>query len=576
MKSNFEALRTAIESSITLLATPRKNRISAIKQYVGNHYSDGGSERVVPTNFLELAVTIYVRQLAARAPSVMISTDDAALRPYALDFELALNQLPEEINLSATLRRAVVEAMFSFAVVKVGIASSGRVVLGQDYGKPFVDLVPLDDYFCDMSAKTRDSIQFEGNDYWIGVDEAREMFSKTVEPDQHTVVGAQGEGRAESVSSGEGASIYQDRVWLRDVYLPRERRMITYGVKSKTVFRDEPWTGPDSGPYRMLGFSDVPGNLLPLPPVALWIDLHELGNSLFRKLGRQAEAKKTVAAFGGGNDESINSLKRAADGEGIRYDGQKPDAITVGGIDAPTLAFYLQVRDLFSYFGGNLDSLGGLSPMADTVGQDKMLTEAASARVKSMGESVVDFAKGIFADLAWYEWQDPVGERKVAKPIAGTDMSIPVKWSAETRKGDFDDYNFELDVYSMQDDTPSTKMQKIGTALERFVFPILPNIEAQGGQVDFEALIALIAQLSNISELTDIVKFVRPMATGDSILNQGAAQQGSMKPTNTTRTYERVNRPGATRSGNDNTMSRLLMGGGIQASEAAALGRSTR
>ncbi len=43
-------------------------------------------------------------------------------------------------------------------------------------------------------------------------------------------------------------------------------------------------------------------------------------------------------------------------------------------------------------------------------------------------------------------------------------------------------------------------------------------------------------------------------------------------PNNTTRTYERVNKPGATRSGKDDVMSRLLMGGNVQQAEGAALG----
>lgn len=571
---NFERLRKSVEWSIRQLETPRKKRVEAVKQFVGMHYAENGSDKRVPTNFIELAVTVYVRMLAARAPKVLVSTDIQKLRPYAKDMEIALNQIPGEIGLGKTLQRSVVEAMFSLAVVKVGLGATGKEEFGVEYGQPFVDLLSIDDYFFDMSAKTRDSIQYEGNDYWLNVEDARRVFGiEDIEADEHTTDGPEGQERAESVSTDSCGDIYGDRVWMRDVYLPRLNKMVSYGVKSNRVFKVVDWDGPISGPYHTLSFSDVPGNILPLPPVALWIDMHELGNGLFRKLGKQASAKKTVAAFQGGNDEDVERLKNAQDGDGIRYNGQKPENITVGGIDAPTLAFYIQIKDLFSYFAGNLDTLGGLSPMSDTVGQDRLLSEAASARVKQMGERTVDFVKEIFRSLAWYEWTDPIRQRSIVKkPAENAPVGIAKKWSMEERDGDFIDYNFDIDVYSMQDDSPSTKMQKLGTALERFVFPIMSQFAEQGGRVNLQKLNSHIAKLANVPELEDIVEFVQPEATPQPGAAAGAA--GAPAPAHTTRTYERVNRPGATRHGKDDVMTRLLLGGKVQNLEAAAVGRS--
>jgi hypothetical protein len=569
---NFKDLRTAVDWSIRQFETPRKKRVEAIRQYVGNHYADGGTDKVVPTNFLELAVTIYMQQLAAQAPRALVTANVPALKPFAYSTEIAINQIPDEIGLGDTLRRAVVEALFAFGVIKVGMAASGVSILGHDRGQPFADLVSIDNYFCDMAAKTRGGIQFEGDDYWIPVDDARALYdgkASDIEPDEHTVTGDNGEERAEGISTDEGAELYRDKVWCRDVWLPRNHKLVTYGVKSLKLLRIVDWDGPECGPYKMLGFSDVPGNLLPLPPVSLWRDLHELGNNLFRKLGRQADAKKTVAAFQGGSDADVEALKRAADGEGISYHGQKPENITVGGIDAPTLAFFLQVRDLASYFAGNLDALGGLAPMSETIGQDEMMRQGAGSRMDFMRGRTTDFSRDIFKALAWYEWTDPVRERIIEKPVKGTDVTIRSTWSQETREGDWLDYNFDIDAYSMQGDTPTMKLQKIGAALERYVFPVLPQMQQQGGQLDFRELMALIARLGNVPELNDVVRFGEPIAAQPE---QGNSQPTTM-PANTTRTYERVNRPGATRHGKDDTMSRLLMGSKVQPAEGASLGR---
>jgi hypothetical protein len=181
-----------------------------------------------------------------------------------------------------------------------------------------------------------------------------------------------------------------------------------------------------------------------------------------------------------------------------------------------------------------------------------------------------DFSRDIFKALAWYEWTDPARERIVEKPVRGTDVTIRSTWSQETREGDWLDYNFDIDAYSMQEDTPTTKLQKIGAALERYVFPVLPQMQQQGGQLDFQELMALIARLGNVPELNDIVRFGEPIAAQPE---QGNSQPTTM-PANTTRTYERVNRSGATRHGKDDTMSRLLMGSKVQPSEGASLGRT--
>jgi len=572
MGVDFDNLRKAIDWSVKQLATPRMNRIEAIKQYVGSHYTNGGTERNVPTNFLEMAVTIYTRQLAAQAPRVMVTTGNVALRPFAKSAEIALNQIPDEIDLGATLQRAVIEALFSMGIVKVGISSSGREVLGHDVGEPYVDVVSIDDYFLDMSAKTRGNIQFEGNDYWLPIEDARALYdgkTSDLEPDEHTVTGDQGETRAESVSSDEGAELYKERVWLRDVWLSREGKLVTYGVKSLKVFNIIDWDGPEHSPYHTLGFSDVPGNLLPLPPVALWQDLHELGNKLFRKIGRQADNKKNVIAFPGGNEDSVKALKDAADGEGITYAGQAPTSLDVGAIDPQVLSVFLQVKDLFSYAAGNLDTLGGLAPATDTVGQDKLLSASANARIDFMREGTLKFTNGIFGSLAWYEWTDPVRERVVAKSVKGTNISISRIWSDETREGDFLDFNFQIDAFSMQSDTPASKMQKIREVLDGLVTPFLPMMEAQGGQLDFKVLVDLVSKLNNIPELSELIKFGEPP---EQVPVQ-ASGEAQPRAQNTKHTSERISRPGASRSGKDASLSQLLMGGKVQNAEAAAIGK---
>ena len=566
-------INDAIEKSCLDLSFPRKTRVELIRQYVGAHYSENGSDKVVPTNFLELAVTIYLRLLAARSPRAIVSTESLNLRPFAKDIEIILNQIPSEIGLSNTLQKAVMEAFFGFAVVKVGLANRGQTKYEEPYAEPFVDLVQIDHYFCDMTAKSWEEIQFEGNDYWLSLEDVKTIYGVNLEADDDNAVSTSGDEEAKSIGVPNPNESLKDKAHLRDVYICASGRIVTYAVKSMTLLLDIPFDGPEGTPYLHLGFTKVPGNLLPLPPASLWKDLHELGNVLFRKLAKQADAKKTVAVFPGGGDDGARAIQSSSDGEGIAFSGAKPETVSVGGIDAPTLAFYLQTRDLFSYFAGNLDSLGGLSPQSDTLGQDKLLSEAANARVNAMAEAVVDFSKAIFKRLAWYVWTDPVRERTFHKTISGASgFSLKKRWTPETRDGEFLDYNFDIDVYSMQDDSPSTRLQKFGMVFERFLMPLMPMLQAQGAYIDVQKVCEFLSVNASLPELDELIQFSQQKPEAPTHGN-ATPEATLFKPTSTTRRYERVNRPGGTRAGNDNALAKILMGGKIQKAEADTVGR---
>ena len=555
---DFERLVSAVDSSIRQLETPRNNRLSAIREYCGTHYADGGAEKVVPTNLLELATTIYVQNLVSGSPRALVSTNVHSLRPFAKKMESVLNQIPDEIGLKETLQHCVLEALFSVAVVKVGISP------GKEHDEPFVDIVSLDNYFVDMTAKNRRQIQFEGNTYWMDLEDARRLYgARDLERDEHTT-SQDGIDTADSITSDESGETLRDRIMLRDVYIHSTGRLVTYAVTQGKLLRDVPWDGPDGSPYVTLGFSDVPGNILPLPPAALWRDLHDLANSLFRRIARQAEARKTVATFSGGNNDDIQNLRRARDGEGIVYNGPKPELLSLGGVDSTSLAFFLQVKDLFTYLAGNLDNLGGLSPQAETATQEKLIAQAGSARIRAMGGRIDDFCRAIFKRLAWYLWTDPVRKSRYVKSVKGTDIEIVGEWTPETRDGDFLDYDFNVDVYSLQEDSPATKLQKFALVFQQYILPLLPEFQAQGARLNLQAVLDYVARYGNLPEVGEFVEFMSQDGTPQPPVG---GQEGSNKPyvptMNHTGPREYIRRDvasGGTVQGRDAAMAQLLMG----------------
>jgi len=562
----------SIDGSQRELEFTRKERIKAIKQFAGSHYATNGPDKRIPVNFLKLAVDIYTRSLAARAPRVLLTTINRDLRPVAANLELAVNKIPEEIGLTETFRRWVEEALFTFGILKVGLSTTSEV-LGHAYGKPFVDIVTMDDYFLDMSARDMDDIQFEGNDYWPtyeGLKKWAELTKREKEdlkPDYDShLTGHDGQARAESISVSGSIMEYKPRVHTRDVWLPDDGILITYIVGSKKIVKETEWTGPENGPYHKLAYSHVPGNLLPVSNVAIWMDLHELGNALFRKIANQADSQKSVLGFTGDDGDAIDAFKNAKDGEGIRYGGQQPERLEAGGVDAKTLAFYLQVKELSSYFAGNIDALGGLAVQSETLGQDRLISQSASALLRDMSDKTISAIEGVFKDLCYYEWNDPVTERMLEKAVPGfPELKVPVKWDQDARKGGIEDYDLRVDVYSMADNSLTVKMQKLALILERYIFPLAPEIKAQSGNIDIQVILDLLAKYNDFDELRDIVFFMEPGQLGSS------GQESEIIKGVSSTSQQDGRQKGPTPSGKSDILQRMLLGDNPQQAESGVL-----
>jgi hypothetical protein len=320
-----------------------------------------------------------------------------------------------------------------------------------------------------------------------------------------------------------------------------------------------------------LSFIDVPDNILPNPPVSLWVDLNISANRLFRKILRQSDRQKTILGVMRGSKQDGETIVNADDGEAVILD--HPDRCReykFGGADNVGLAFSMHLKEMFSYFSGNLDSLGGLGARSDTVGQDKLLQSSASEQINNMKDRVVNFASDVIKDIAWYIAYDPLIQIPLNKRIEGTDISIPIVLTSDELEGTYLEYNFEIVPYSMEDNSPAIKLQKFGAVFNNFIAPMIPLIQAQGGQLDTQKYTSTLSRWANLPELSDMFTF----ADGGG---QQAQPPTGAPPSKFSHTInERVNRPGATIPGKSAAaMQSLLAGaGGVQPAQAESMQRS--
>ena len=583
---SLKRLRNAVEWSRRKLLPFRKKRVDAIREFVGQHYSDNGSNDRVPFNFLEIATSIYTSQLASNNPRVMVTTPHSELKTKAFDLGLAVNVLMQEIQIHKTLRKAVLEALYGMGIVKVGLEQGAEMEIGgflHDVGQPFADIVGLDDWVHDMSARRYEEVSFSGNRYRLPFYQLSEsgLYDESAIKDlkpssrfHYNLYNEGGDERAENVARGldSDPDEYLDYIELWDLWLPHENAVVTISAEGDgKPLRWVNWEGPEEGPYHILQFNDVPGNMMPLPPVAVWIDMHELANRVFRKLGRQAERQKTILGVRGTAQEDGERIVRANDGEAILLDN--PEAAReyrFGGIDQVSLAFLIQLRQMFSYQAGNLDVLGGLGPQTSTVGQERLLAESASKRMSDMQGRMMSFTKGVVRSLAKYLWYDPFITIPLIKREPGIELGITVEWGPEEREGDFV-YDIDIAPYSMKDESPGDKLNVIMQFLNTMA-PFMPMMEQQGLAFDFEGIARKFAQYTNMNDLDEIMTFLgEPLQQDGQPMYSGGGEPRQAPVT--TRNTVRTNRPGATRGGQEQAMMSALMGQGQQPAQGAAIDR---
>lgn len=566
---HISRLRRAMEASRKQLIPFRNNRTASIRQFVGRHYGDNGSNHRVPVNLIELAVNTYVRQLSANNPRLLVTTPSLNAKAKAAKFEIAINNLIREIRFNQTMKMAVTNAVFSIGIIKTGITTIGEVEVDgftHDLGQPFADSVDLDDWVHDMSARRWDQIEFCGNKYRLPYEVVMDSKAydnkKNLKPDKRsdTLDWEYGEDKAEDLSKDNSYDDdeYQDHVELWDIWLPMENLVLTLPCSGGQPIRVVEWEGPEYGPFNTLSFSEVPNNIMPLPPVAIWVDIHEMANATMRKLARQNDRQKTVLGVQRGKDPDGKRIVEASDGDAIAMDDpNSAREYRYGGIDQQSLGFLLQLNNLFSRHAGNLDILGGLSPQANTLGQEELISKTASKRMNEMQDRTQEFALRVCSDLGWHLWHDKFITLPMFKRIQNTNIDIPMYFSPEDREADYYEYTIDIHPYSMQEQSPYSKLQTIQNFFGQILAPFAGQLQQAGMTINWEGLIRTYAKYSNLAELEDILEFAQLMPQ-----MMGASEpQAAGKPAHTKRTYERVNRPGVTASAQNAIMSAALMGG---------------
>ena len=579
---------TAIKKSREALEPYRRVRKYLVKQYCGSWYSNDSSDADEPilVNLINQTGRIYTVALAANNPQVLVSTPNVANLPFALEYETNLNKLISDMSLDTTFRAIVLDAFFCIGCGVVmrrdtdtrfhGLLSSEEDVW-LDPGEPWLNRVSLDDLILDMSAKELTKMRYCGHRYRADYEKVMDDpgYSKKVKdklkPTSREAMDSVGAVREIGMDPAEDDDL-KDMVWLEDVWIAENNQVATMAVdQDLPPLLERDWTGSQAGPYKFLSLGDTPDRVIPTAPAVNLIGMHRLQNRLFRRMELDSDAHRIVNVY---PPQAADDAERLRTAERNSWNQVKsPEQINqveLGGIDQRDMALATYLQDIFDRMGGNLQAMGGLGAQAATLGQEQMIYGELSRNVADMRMAVVNFAADCILDLGKLMWEDEHLELQSSIPVGNSGIQVKSNWQPGRRVGDFEDYDFKVEPYSMVFKTPEQKLQELFQTLHE-VAPLWPMFQASGASLDAEAIVDEIARLKNRPEFKRFITFAAPadMLGGD----QNTVRQS---PVTSRETVRKSIPTGGTAEARSNATIQALMGGGSQMNGqmAAAMRRS--
>lgn len=556
-----DRLSRAVEASYRALEPYRKLVHGLVEEYAGSGYGKGArTQQEIYLNLMHQTVDAYTMALVANRPKVVVKTDIPSQNFFAKKLEKATNNLVKEIGLEYTLRAWVLDSFFCLGIIKIHMANSGLVQIEPDVwmdpGKPFASNVSLDNWVHDVSATKFEEVKFAGDMYRIPfsdlVDNPDIYDAEIVAELQPSTKSAASSERLESISRGQEVDNdeYEPMIDLADIYIPRDNMVYTFPLKNADTFSiagppvaKMPWNGPEFGPYKLLGFNDVPENIMPTSPASHLAAMSRLVNNIMRKQARRARTAKRIHMYTATAAPDAKRLQKSPDDDFVQVNNVKElGTMEIGGIDPTAQAFLIGTIEAYDRMAGNLTAMLGLGSQAETLGQEQLIHSAASKKEAQMQFRVLDGANRVVRDLAWMLWNDAVKTMPAQLPIEGAseEYAVDATWTPEDREGDFLDYNFDIDVHSMPYQSPQQRVQALTTLLTQIYAPLMPMLQQQGGMVDLQALTETYADMMSLPEIRSIIKFMGMMPAQEGA---GGGEEGGGMPAVTSRNYTRRNVP---------------------------------
>lgn len=548
----------------------RGTRTDIIRAAAGSMYT--GDRAKTLHNLLLDTATGHQTKLAANMPRVLIDTPYDSLRGFAAHYQANMNALLKEIHFLDTLQAIILDAFFSVGICKIHQADSAFVELEQDVwanpGSPYAGRVSFDDWVHDTMTGDFRKVQLAADMYRVDYDSLRDpdlydqKAVKLIKPSSKMSRSEEDQARFASGQEVDEDE-YRPMVDLMDVWLPRERLVVTWACDRNMVGQEtdpiavREWDGAETGPYRLLNLGPVPDNIMPSTPGANLKYLHDIHNSQLRRQNRDAEAQRQNPIYEPDAADDAERIKKARRGEWIQVKRKESvGVLNLGGVDQGSMIYDNMVVNTYDRAAGR-GSQAGMGMQADTATQEGYIRGEIQGRDGWLNTRVQNFLELVFGDLGSLLWKDDLHEIAASVEVPGLSQMVPSNWNVDRqREGDFAHYNFTVSPYSYMYRSPEQS-----ASLVRMLVPeiaqAIPIIAQSGG--DPQEYVAKLAEYYNEPILRRIFRNQMPMQSAGQqpITNPAQGMANFNKPNGN---YHRTN-SGSGRAQGNNAMMGMMPGG---------------
>lgn len=500
--TDLQSLLAEIRDAQAKLKPHIKQMTEIIRHTAGRHFraGEGSKPQPTPENYAYTFKSFVKPQLLFGRPVAKVVPNSPLYAETAKAIELGINAWAKEIDLKGVLEEVLDDVFAGFGVTHVGLTrhphyhGAGLPAVEGDFEMqpmyPFCVRVAPEDFIFDARARNVREARVIGHSFRQDLDDV--LADDRNDPEALAKLAAVGGGEpnrepGEDPGSKPFGVLRQNeaerrRVTIYEVYLPEHGLSLAIAELSTgkeanagVVLRQEPYYGPDEGPYTVWGLDSVSGEPVPLSPLtALWDEFLEVCEHS-KTTAESARTHKKLGIFEPAGAEDAKRIVAARAGTMVPVKSvQSVKDFEIGGASANQIEFIEWCR-------GRLERNLGFGPAQQGVAGKQTATgeQIAAAnsdlRIDRMRDHVATGLSSVYRKAAWFFMNSTdIPPQEVSLPDDNTGQVVPATyfpgpWEGGIVRGqyippeipsDFTDYHFEIDPSSMVKTDSALEMKR--------------------------------------------------------------------------------------------------------------------
>ena len=503
-----------------------------IRKYHGAAYMDDagrGQSNSDPENYAFSFLSLVLPRLAHDVPRIQVeATGEAGDDNTAKMIEMAMNTWAARSQVRRTIERVAVDMLFTWGAAMVTptpVTSMRRIEPAHGGKQPRIYRIAPDRFVIDPAATDISDARYVGHQYVCDIDDLQAK-AKDSEYLDSTAVDALLKNTEESevYSSQHGRNV-PDRgqivvteLWIPDAEIPAKFeksnlyhgaiiRLASSGNDHYTVISSEPepFYGPPSGPYALVGAYTVPGDCYPLGTMTAAQSLLQELNTHLKSLHTSASSYRRLVLVDSRGTKLAQDIAATPDLHVVpveNIDRDRVVPIEIGGITQQQLQYTAMTQDRLDRLTGLNEVMRGLVTGDATATEVQTAAQSSGLRIAWLQRCFADAIDSLMYVVGWYMYHGDDIEIGLGLDSVHQ-FGERTTFKGGTFEEEFDAYAIRVSTYSLERSSEALQ-QKRALELLQLVMQVGQAIPAMPF-VKWDRLLEMIGDQLNMPSLREII-----------------------------------------------------------------------